>query len=217
MKPVRKIRKRDPVRTGKAILSAGRAEFSVAGYEGARVDRVAEKSNMSKGLIYHYFGSKSGLFLAILEDIYQELRDENSGLVLDDFEPEEGIRQLINHTFTYFSKHPEFLVLVNSENMMHAEHLKKSVMMRDLFRPIVVKIQALLDRGARQGIFREDVDVIQLYVSIVGLGYFFLGNRHTLEVVFDTPLFEDDTLSNRQRHIEDMILSYLRPNPHTLN
>lgn len=211
MEPAKKIKKRDPVRTGKAILSAGRSEFSVAGYEGARVDRIAEKSNLSKGLIYHYFGSKSGLFLAILEDIYKELRERNAGLILEDFEPEEGICQLIDHTFKYFSNNPEFIVLVNSENIMKAEHLKKSVMMRDLFRPIVDKIQALLDRGARQGIFRENVDVTQLYISIVGLGYFFLANRHTLEVVFDTPLFEDVTLGNRQKHIEDVILSYLRP------
>ena len=204
-------KKRDPERTGKAILQAARSEFAAVGYEGARVDRVAEKSGLSKGLIYHYFGSKSALFLAVLEDIYGELRMQNEQLVLDTFEPVEGIKRLIEHTFDYFANHPEFIVLVNSENIMEAEHLKKSETIRDLFDPVSSKIQELIDRGAESGIFRDDVDVLQLYISIVGLGYFFLSNRHSLGVVFDTDLFQGDMLATRRRHIENIILGYLRP------
>jgi TetR/AcrR family transcriptional regulator len=203
--------KRDRVRTEHAILKAARSDFAVAGYEGARVDHVAVKSGMSKGLIYHYFGSKSALFLAVSEDIYSELRMENEQLVLDTFEPVEGIRRLIDHTFNYFIDHPEFIVLVHSENIMKAEHLKKSDKIPSLFNPVSSKIRKLINRGAEIGVFRDDVDVTQLYISIVGLGYFFLSNRHSLGVVFDVDLFSGDALSVRQEHIEDMILRYLSP------
>jgi TetR/AcrR family transcriptional regulator len=100
---------------------------------------------------------------------------------------------------------------VNSENIMEARHLKSSKTIRDLFSPVTDKVQELLERGARTGIFRADVDVTQLYVSIVGLGYFFLSNRPSLSIVFDKDLFADGSLDARQKHIEDVILGYLRP------
>lgn len=202
--------KRDPERTERNILLAARAEFSMAGYEGARVDKIAERSKMSKGLIYHYFGSKDALFIAVLEDIYQELRSENKELILDEFEPEEGIRQLIAHTFRYFVAHPEFIVLVHSENIMKARHLKESVQIRKMFEPLSLKLGELIERGARQGLFRQDVDVIELYVTIVGLGYFFLSNRHTLSVVFDRDMTGDASEQQRLRHIERIVLGYLK-------
>lgn len=202
--------KRDPERTERAILKAARREFAKAGYEGARVDKVAERSKMSKGLIYHYFGSKDELFIAVLEDIYQELREQNEDLILDSFEPEEGIRRLIDHTFTYFAENPEFIVLVHSENLMKAQHAKKSDTIGRMFGPLNARLSELVDRGVQQGLFREDVDITELYISIVALGYFFLSNRHTLSIVFDRDLFAKDAIPRRQKHMEELILGYLR-------
>ncbi|WP_127519778.1 TetR/AcrR family transcriptional regulator [Mesorhizobium sp. Z1-4] len=203
-------RKRDPERTEGVILRAARREFAKAGYEGARVDKIAERSKMSKGLIYHYFGSKDKLFLAVLEDIYQELREQNEALILDEFEPEQGIRRLIDHTFRYFAENPEFIVLVHSENIMRAQHLKKSDSIGKMFGPLNSRLGELIKRGVEQGLFRRDVDVTELYVSIVALGYFFLSNRHTLSIVFDQDMFAEDAIPKRQKHMEDLILGYLR-------
>jgi TetR/AcrR family transcriptional regulator len=119
-------KKRDPERTRLVIIQAAREEFAENGYDGARTDRIAVRTGMSKGVLYHYFNSKDELFVAVLEDIYQELRSQNEALVLDDFEPEAGIRELIAHTYNYFVNHPEFIVLVNSENLMKSQHLERS-------------------------------------------------------------------------------------------
>jgi len=205
----KKRQTRDPVRTGKLILGAAREEFAKAGFEGARVDKIAERFGLSKGLIYHYYGSKDELFIAVLEDIYQELRQENERLILDDFEPIAGVKELISHTFNYFAEHPEFIVLVHSENIMGATHLQKSTEINNLFEPLSKKLEELLLRGAKQGVFRKNVDTKQLYISIVALGYFFLSNRHSLGVVFNMDLFADDSLSVRLRHAEDVILGFL--------
>lgn len=201
--------KRDPKRTERTILLAARKEFSKVGYEGARVDKIAERSKMSKGLIYHYFGSKDDLFIAVLEDIYAELESENEELILNDFEPAEGIRRLIAHTFGYFAAHPEFIVLVNTENMMKARHLKESDQIRKMFEPLSLKLMELIERGSREGLFRQDVDVVELYVTIVGLGYFFLSNRHTLSVVFGRDMMGDASEQQRLKHIEQVVLGYL--------
>ena len=107
-------------------MKAARKEFAKAGYDGARVDIIASKSKLSKGLIYHHFQSKDGLFQAVLEQLYAELSEANKELYLEDFEPVEGVQRLIEHTYDYFVKNPEFITLVNTENLLKAQHLKKS-------------------------------------------------------------------------------------------
>ncbi len=208
--PTVKVKKRDPERTIRAIIAAARQEFAEYGYDGARTDRIAAGTGMSKGVLYHYFTSKDELFVAVLEDIYQELRSQNESLVLDEYEPEAGIRRLIAHTYNYFADHPEFIVLVNSENLMKAVHLQQSQDLRSMFAPLSQRLGELIGRGQQQGIFRDDVDVIELYISIVGLGYFFLSNRWTLSVVFNRDLLADGAQEKRLAHITDLVLGYLR-------
>ncbi len=202
--------KRNPERTTRIIRRAALSEFSKVGYEAARVDRIAARSRLSKGLIYHYFGSKDELFLAVLEDLYGQLREENDELILEDVEPEEGIRRLISHTFDYFVAHPEFIVLVNSENIMRGQHVKKSDLIREMFKPLVSRLGELVDRGVAMGLFRDDVDITELYISIVALGYFPLSNRHSLGVVFGRDLVTDASIVGRKEHIQELILGYLR-------
>jgi TetR/AcrR family transcriptional regulator len=160
-------------------------------------------------MIYHCFGSKDGLFVAVLEELYGLLNQNNDELVVNDCEPVEGIQRLTAHTFRYFAENPEFIILVNSENLMKGRHLKKSRTMREMFRPVHDKLDYLLRMGADQGIFRKDVETTQFYISIVALGYFFLSNRHTLGVVFDSDLFSDDILNQRLNHVQDIVIGYL--------
>ncbi|GAA2814547.1 TetR family transcriptional regulator [Aminobacter aminovorans] len=203
-------RKRDPERTRLVIIEAAREEFAENGYDGARTDRIATRTGMSKGVLYHYFSSKDDLFVAVLEDIYQELRSQNEALVLDEFEPVDGIRELIAHTYQYFVDHPEFIVLVNSENLMKAQHLERSESIRNMFTPLSRRLSELISRGQEQGIFRSNVDVVELYISIVGLGYFFLANRWTLGVVFNRDLLGQGAEKVRLQHMTEMVLDYLR-------
>jgi len=92
---------------------------------------------------------------------------------------------------------------------MKARHLKKSESMREMFRPVHDKLDYLLKMGSDQGLFRKGVDTTQFYISIVALGYFFLSNRYTLGVVFDSDLFAEDILNKRLEHIQEIVLGYL--------
>ena len=149
------------------------------------------------------------MFQAVLEQLYVELSEVNKELYLEDFEPVAGVRRLAEHTYDYFAQHPEFITLVNTENLMKARHLKKTKAVEESFEPLRRSLEDLLSRGADQGIFRSDVDPTELYISIVGLGYFFLSNRHTLSVVFDANLNRAEAVEARRAHIIDVILGYL--------
>ena len=185
------------------------AEFAALGLGGARVDRIAAGAGVNKRLIYYYFGSKEDLFLAVLERAYEGIRGEERRLNLSEVEPIEAIRRLIAFTWNYYLAHPEFLTLLNSENLHRARHLKRSTKIASMHSPFVQTIADVLERGHKAGIFRAGVDPVQLYISIAGLAYFYLGNSHTLSTIFARDLLATKARVERLSHMTDLVLGYL--------
>ena len=202
---------RDPERTRASILAAATEEFTAHGLGGARVDEIARRSGVNKRMIYYYFGDKNGLYLAVLEASYADIRNAEIKLHLTDRDPASAMRELIAFTWNYFIEHPEFLSLLNTENMHQSRYLKTSKKIRELHSPLVGIITALLERGVREKVFRTGVDPVQLYVSIASLGFFYMSNRFTLSTIFGRDLNEPEALAERGKHIEDVVLGYLRP------
>jgi AcrR family transcriptional regulator len=201
---------RDPERTRAAILEAATVEITANGLNGARVDEIARRSGINKRMIYYYFGDKEGLYLAVLEATYAGIRNAEVSLELANRDPVDGMRELVNFTWNYFLKHPEFLSLLATENLHRARFLKQSREIRDLHSPLIKMISGLLERGTRQKIFRSDVDPVQLYITIAALGFFYLANRHTLSTIFDRDLNSAENRAARGQHIADVVLGYLR-------
>jgi AcrR family transcriptional regulator len=202
---------RDPGRTRAAILDAATQEFTAKGLAGARIDTIAKLAGANKRMIYHYFGGKDGIYLAVLEQTYAAIRTAEVGLKLGDRDPVEGMRELIAFTWQYFLAHPEFLSLLGTENLHGARYLQQSQRIRDLHSPLVGMLSDLLARGAKSGAFRGGVDPVQLYITIASLGFFYLSNRHTLSTIFGRDLGADDMIAARGKHVVDVVLAYLRP------
>ena len=179
---------RDAERTRATILEAATQEFARNGLGGARVDRIAQRAKTNKRMLYYYFGGKESLFLAVLECAYEHIRREELELRLTDLSPADGVKALIVFTWNYYLAHPEFMTLLNSENLHRAQHLKRSRKIRAMHSPLVATLSEVLARGAREGAFRGGVDPIQMYVSIAALGYFYLSNNHTLSTIFGRDL-----------------------------
>jgi AcrR family transcriptional regulator len=201
--------RRDPERTRARILEAARTEFARRGLGGARVDQITARAGSNKRMIYYYFGNKEALFLAALESAYEHIRKAEQSLKLADSGPVAGIRRLVRFTWEYYLAHPEFITLLNSENLHRARHLKKSKEIRALHSPLVAMLEGLLRRGQRAGMFRRGVDPVQLYISIAALGYFYLSNNHTLSTIFGRDLMRPQALKQRQAHMTGLVLGYL--------
>ena len=184
-------------------------EFTEQGLGGARMDRIAERAGVNKRLIYYYFESKESLFLAVLERAYASIRAEEQELNLSLVEPIEAIRRLIAFTWNYYIAHPEFMHLLNNANLHRARHLKQSTKMRSMHSPLVATLADVLERGHKAGLFRAGVDPVQLYISIAGLSYFYLGNCHTLSTIFERDLLATKAKVERLSHMTDLVLGYL--------
>ena len=139
-------------------------------------------------MIYYYFGSKEALYIEVLENVYTELGAAESRLVLDESRPVEALRTLIAFTWEYYLAHPEFVALLSNENLQRGRHITKSVKVKLLSRPVLDILGTILAEGARQKVFRRDLDVKKVYLTLAALGYFYLSNRYTLSSFLGTDL-----------------------------
>jgi len=203
--------KRNATVSRENILMAAMAEFSEHGYNGARIDRIVKRAAVSKNLAYHYFDSKEDLFLQVMERMYARMRQHHSDLKIQGMSPVDGMKQLVRHTYAHFVEYPEVISLLNTENLHKAVHIKGSKRILELYDPLTQVIGDLLNRGVTDGVFRKGVDPMQLYITISGLGYFYLSNQFTLGTVFRTELVSSEQLKVREEHIIDVVLGYLRP------
>jgi AcrR family transcriptional regulator len=201
---------RDAEKTRALILEAAAAEFARSGLGGARVDRIAAQAGVNVRMLYYYFGSKDELFLAVLERAYTLIRVAEQRLELEQADPEEAVRRLVRFTWRFQLEHPEFITLLNSENLHGGRHLARSSLVADLQSPLLETIGRVLARGVRARVFRGDVDPVQLYITIASLGYFYLSNRHTLSAIFGRDLLAPRNRDARLAHSTEVVLGYLR-------
>jgi AcrR family transcriptional regulator len=188
---------RDPDATKLRILAAATQEFAKFGLGGARVDRIAARAKSNKRMLYHYFGNKEDLFALTVENSYGQFREEEAALQLDSLDPVTAMRRLVNFIWDYFIAHPEFITLVNSENLHKAKHLKASKNTTDMSRKFVARMQALLSRGEAAGVFRHGLDPVQVNISIAAIAYYYLTNRFTGSIIFERDLMTKDALAAR--------------------
>ena len=198
----------DPHKTRERILVRATAEFAARGYAGARVDTIARRCGLAKNMLYHYFGSKEGLFIAVLERMYETLRARQRDFAIRGSDPVEAMRQLVAHTFSALLEHGEAIALLNDENLHKGRHARRSKRIRALYDPLVDTVGEVLRRGAAQGIFRRDIDPVTLYLSLSSLAYHYVSNQYTLKAAFGIDFAAKARRKAWLAHITDMILSY---------
>lgn len=204
-------RLRDAERSRRRILAAARSEFAENGLAGTRLDTVAQLAGVDKRLIYYYFKNKQSLFLEVLIDAMTHIRSEETKLKLLDLEPVEAVRTLIRFSWDYYLANPEFIRLINTENLHRAQHLAMSDRIQHINRPLVEVLGTVLERGRQAGVFRGGVDPLQLYLSMVGLTYYYVSNQHTLSHMFRRDLMTPRAKAERLSHVTDVLLGYLLP------
>lgn len=209
LKVVRKGPKRDAAASKRRILEAALHEFSRYGHAGARMDSIAEAADVSKPMIYTYFGDKEELYKAALRESYVQIRRGELNLQLADLEPEAGIRELVSFTMNHFVSKPWFISMLNTENLLGGDAIRQIGDADAIQSPLIDGIGKLLQRGASTGLFRDDIDPVELYITIASLCYFPVSNQHTLRSVFKVPI-DAPWLAQRCKMVSDMVVQYLR-------
>lgn len=192
-----------------SILQAALVEFSTNGYAGARVDEIAKRAGVSKPLIYEYFGDKNAVYAAALRETYVQIREGENALELDDRKPEEAIRALVVFTIEHYRKHPWFISMLNTENLLGGSTINKMDDVIGIQSKLINKLKIVLEKGHASGVFRAGIEPVELYIFIASLCYFPISNIHTLRTVFECPI-DDAWLKRRGEESAEMVVRYLR-------
>ena len=203
-------RTNDPERTMADIIEVATREFADKGLAGARIDAIAAAMRTSKRMIYYYFGSKEALYLAVLEEAYRRIRTIELEAHLDDLAPEDALRKLVGHTVAYQWHPPEFVRLVQGENIERARHLSQSKVIRKLNAAAIDGLRRVLERGQKAKVFRAAIDPVDLHMSISALSVFNVANRHTFGLIFQRDLESPNALVERRDSIVEMIVRFVR-------
>ena len=203
------FRSRDAARTQSEILSVAVGEFAEHGFHGARINRITMAANCNSRMIYHYFGSKEGLYIAALDNVFKQIRNQEAQLNFSEGDPADKMRELVEFTFGYFKNNASFRKMTRNENVLNGEYIARSGAIRDMSQPLIASIGDLIERGFAAGAFRQKPDPVQLYLSIVALSAHHLNNAATLGIVVGQDLFDGDWQAERRAHSVDVILNYL--------
>ncbi|KQP12684.1 TetR/AcrR family transcriptional regulator [Pseudorhodoferax sp. Leaf267] len=203
-------RTNDPARTMANIMDVALVEFAEKGLAGARIDEIAAATQTSKRMIYYYFGSKEGLYLAVLEASYAAMRETEADLHLDDLAPPDALRRLVEFTFDHHFASEPYIRLVMAENMLRGQFLAQSDNIQQLNIPAISAIEKVYARGVAGGYFRKGLDPIDLHATISALTFFNVANRHTFGLIFKRDYADPKVAAKRREVIVETVLRYAR-------
>jgi TetR/AcrR family transcriptional regulator len=207
------VPRQSSLKTRTSIIGAALEEFSTKGYDGGRVDEIALKAGVNKNVLYHHFGSKDGLFTAVLEHTYESIRARQKDLLLRGLDPVDGMRRLVIFTGRIWVQFPEFQRLLVSENLHGGKHIGASSSIPQMYNPLLDTIRELVARGTESGVFRNGIDPVELYISITSLTAHYVNNRYTFEAIFGQRLMAPNRIKQRLDHAAEMVLRYLMKSP----
>jgi TetR/AcrR family transcriptional regulator len=195
-------------RNRRDIVAIATQHFAEKGYAGARVDEIAAATATSKRMIYYHFGSKDGLYRAVLTEAYRGIRSAELEAELSDLPPLAALERLTALTFDYHFNHPELVRLVMDENIRGGPHVGE---ISEGHNEIVLpKTQALIDRGIADGSFRAGLDAVDLHMTISALAFYFVSNRHSFHAIFGVDMTSEAAAKRRRAQVIDNVLRYCR-------
>ncbi len=198
----------DPVKRN--ILEVALGEFAHFGFEGTRIESIAARTHTSKRMIYYHFGSKEGLYVAVLEFAYWVVREGEDLEPLKNLVPLQALVRYITYAFKNFSRHPDFIRLSQQESLQELRFLKNSSSIMQMNQASLAVLQEIVRRGQADGSMRTDIDPIHVYMNFIGLCHYHISSRHNYAVQFDFDPAEPQNSETRLSSICDMLVRYVQ-------
>ena len=204
-----RVRIRDAERTRTELLDVATAAFAESGFAGTRVDDIAERTSTTKRMIYYYFGGKEQLYLAVLEKAYRGIREAEQRQHVGDLPPTEAVRRIAELTYDHHLAHSDFIRLVSIENIHRGEFIRRLDSLRELNQPALNVLDGVLARGRETGVFRDDVDALDVHLVVSSYCFFQVANQYTFGYLFDRDLMAPERRDHLRGIIGDVVVAWL--------
>jgi len=154
-----------PGRHADELLTAARREFAQSGLAGARVDEIAARAGVNKQLVYHYFGDKDALYLAVLEWVYEELRAKERELNLEGLPPEQAIRKADRELLRPSCRASGLHLAAERRKPRRRAACARFQEARALHSPLVSMVSKILAEASGPAFFRKAQRRVHLYIQ----------------------------------------------------
>ena len=172
MKPRGRGGAADPEGTRSALLEAGTHVFAERGFKGATADLIARRARANKAMINYHFGSKKGLYQAILTATFSEMAARFRGIRATDRPAPEQLRQFVALFAEFAQAHPSFPVMFIREVLSGGEHMRREEFVTLL--TVFTQVRDAVEQGMREGTLRK-LNPLLTHFSLMGaLCFFFI-------------------------------------------
>jgi AcrR family transcriptional regulator len=198
----KRVRHRREPDTLDKILIAGREEFSEKGLTGAQMNSIARRAGVSKQVVYYYFGSKDGVYEAVLKAVSKQCLSEILAVDYMALDPVTAVRHMFGLYFDFYLKMPFLVPLMLDVNFHHAVHVGSQQKRREVFN----LFGKIVDRGIADGFFDPTRDKVVCFSFAILLA---TGNFHHRDRFWtDEPEVENTDAAWRTR-VLDAVVSIL--------
>jgi len=190
------------------ILTAAESAFAEKGYYGARVDEIAEMATVNKRMIYAHYENKENLYLAVLDEVYRRMAEEEKSLINRHMDCVEAVNKIIEHYFKFLSLNPSFVKIVMWENLNEAAYFKKSNA-RFMKTTAMALLGEKIRQGMENGVFRKNIDIEETVMTINMMCFSYFSNMYTMAQLMQIDFQEVEEQGKRSAHIKEIIMGYL--------
>jgi AcrR family transcriptional regulator len=188
--------------TARRILAAAEEHFADQGMAGARTEEIAAAAHANKAMLYYYFGDKSRLHRAVMENLLRQLRNAAFAPLAAKTSSRDCLIGWVNGYFDFFATHPNYPRLVQREVMDTAPKFEWIV--REYFRPFHKRLRSLIEEGVASGEFRE-VDAHQTVFTVLGMTVFYFAAAPVMSQVSGRNVLSPQALKERKHALLDFL------------
>jgi AcrR family transcriptional regulator len=147
-----------------AIFQAAANEFAQRGYDAAGVDRIADRARVNKAMLYYHYGSKQGLYVEVLRDMFRAVGARTRGIAQGAGTAETKLDAWIVTIVEEAAARPWFPPIMLRELASGAAHIDAETF--GMMNAVYTAVRDVIVQGQREGAFRE-VDPLLTYLTIL--------------------------------------------------
>ncbi len=174
------------------IFQAAIDVFSEKGFDKATMDDIAARANVAKGTIYYHFKSKEELFLFLVEEGVELLRDGVESKLLPDMTPTEKLELIVREQINFFGQYRDFCVILLRESWGAEERQLE-------FRKMIRSYMYLIEAVVQEGIAKEEFHFVN--PENVSSGLFGMISIAALHILLGHKPYDGDALFQDMRRM----------------